>query len=99
MAAESDNLVLILLREIRADIARIFQKLEQHDRRFDKVDKDFDTFKYQLTHTFGLAGMANLQSQQADAKADAVLERQMRLEAMVSDMDRRLKRIEEPSGA
>ena len=92
MAAESDNLVLVHLREIRADIERIFQKL-------DKLDKDFDTFKYQLTHTFGLAGMANLQAQQADTKADAVLERQMRMESLLSDMDRRLKRIEEPSGA
>ena len=95
MAAESDNLVLVQLREMRVDIGRIFQKLE----KLDKLDKDFDTFKYQLTHTFGLAGMANLQSQQVDAKADAVLERQMRLEAKVSEMDRRLKRVEEPSGA
>lgn len=80
MADEPDNLVLRMLREIRA-------KLDDHDKRFDRLDKRFDDhdksmelFRFQPTHTFGLAGMANLQAQQADAKADETAARQKRLD-------------------
>lgn len=96
MAREPDNLVLAQLREIRADIGQIKTKLEEHDRRFDKLDKDNETFKYQLTHTFGLAGMANLQSQLAREKADEALERQKRMDAQFAEIERRLTTVEEP---
>ncbi len=73
MADKPDNLVLRMLREIRA-------KLDGHDKRFDDHDKSMELFRFQPTHTFGLAGMANLQAQQADAKADETAARQKRLD-------------------
>jgi hypothetical protein len=101
MAKEPDNLVLVLVREMRTEMGERFdasdRRFEALEKRFDKIDKDFETFKYQLTHIFGLSGMGNLHARQADEKADAVVDRQARLEAKVDDIDRRLKRVEEPA--
>ena len=96
MAREPDNLVLMQLREIRGGLDQISSKLEEHDRRFDKIDKDNETFKFQLTHTFGLAGMANLQSQLAQERADEALERQKRMDSHFAEVERRLGKVEEP---
>lgn len=96
MAREPDNLVLTQLREIRGGLDQIRSKLEEHDRRFDKIEKDIETFKFQPTHTFGLAGMANLQSQLAQEKADEALERQKRMDAHFAEIERRLGKVEEP---
>ena len=95
MASEMDNLVLVQLREIRAQIGSLDGKVSKLDTKISDLGREFDTFKYQLTHTFGLAGMANLHAQQADGKADTVANRQTRLELQVSDLDRRLRQVEE----
>ena len=62
MADEPDNLVLRLLREIRGELGDVRRKLDDHDKRFDRLDSKLDLMQLQLTHTFGLAGMANLQA-------------------------------------
>jgi tetrahydromethanopterin S-methyltransferase subunit G len=90
MAIEPDNLVLIQLREIRSKLNR----LDTIETKLDKSNTDNETFKYQLTHTFGLAGMANLQAQHADAKVDDALERQKRTEVELAEIKRRLDRVE-----
>lgn len=95
MAREPDNLVLAQLREIRVDIGQIKTKLDKVEAKVDKLDKDNETFKYQLTHTFGLAGMASLQSQLAQDKADEALERQKRMDANFAEIERRLSKVEE----
>ena len=43
-------------------------ELDEHDKRFDNIDKGREAFQVQLTHTFGLAGLANLQAQHVDAR-------------------------------
>ena len=92
----SRNLVSAQLREIRADIRQVKAKLDKLDTKVDKLDKDNETFKYQLTHTFGLAGMANLQPQLAQEKADEALARQKRMDEQFAEIERRLTNVEEP---
>ena len=94
MTEETENLVLVHLREIRA-------KLESHDVRFsglearlDKMDKGFETLRFQLTHTFGLAGMANTQALRADERADDAITLQKRTAERLSDVESRVRVLE-----
>jgi hypothetical protein len=59
MTREPDNLVLQLLRDIRATRNMHTAKFVEIDKRFDSIDKRFDTLTSQVTYTFGIAGMAN----------------------------------------
>ncbi|TXM75550.1 hypothetical protein FV218_08355 [Methylobacterium sp. WL69] len=47
--AEPQDTILPLLREIRADLKagfdRVDRKLEQHDARFDKLERRFDNLR------------------------------------------------------
>lgn len=47
--AEPQDMILPLLREIRADLKagfdRVDRKLEQHDARFDKLERRFDNLR------------------------------------------------------
>lgn len=95
MAVESDNLVLAHLREIRADIGQMKSKLEDHDRRFDGLDKTLETIKFQMTYTYGTAGIANVNSIGAEAKADAALKRQVDFELDMAAVKQRLVALEE----
>ena len=95
MASEPDNLVLTLLREMRSDIAGIKTTLTEHDRRFDLLDKKLDEHHYLMTHTFGVAGMANVQTGLVDARVDELAARQKASEAKQAELERRLARVEE----
>jgi DNA anti-recombination protein RmuC len=68
MIEETENLVLIHLREVRAKLEGFDTRFGGVEARLDKMDKDFETLRFQLTHTFG---MANTQALRADEKADA----------------------------
>ena len=73
MADEPDNLVLVHLREIRA-------KLEEHDRRFDKLDKRLDDTHETAIFGVGLAAMAN-------HKLDRLADRTELLEGRVAKLE------------
>ena len=90
MTEETENLVLIQLRDIRA-------KLETFEARFDKIDKDHDTFRFQLTHTFGIAGIANTQAYRADEKADDAPTLHQRMNEYMAEAERRVRRLEDAS--
>ena len=42
MADQPDNLTIQILREIQSDLGRVNQKLEDHDRRFDRMQAQID---------------------------------------------------------
>jgi uncharacterized protein YdcH (DUF465 family) len=75
MAKDPENLLLVQLREIRAELERMSTKLEAHDKRFDKIDERFDGLDHKLTHVFGFAAMASLGSKHAETKVSDVAER------------------------
>jgi hypothetical protein len=98
MANETDNLILTQLREIRAQL----NKLDEHDKRFDAIDRRFDgidktleTLKFQMTYTYGAAGLAGVNSLGAEAKADAALKRLDANDNDLAEVKRRLKALED----
>jgi hypothetical protein len=95
MAREPDNLVLTLLREMRADMTEIKATLSGHDRRFDALEKKFDDHQYLMTHTFGIAGLANVQTGLVDARVNELANRQKASETKQAELERRLARVEE----
>ena len=95
MAREPDNLVLTLLREIRATLVDHSKLLMEHSAQLVDLDKKFDEQKYFMTHTFGVAGMANVQSGLVDSKVEQLAARQKACEAKQAELERRLARVEE----
>ena len=94
MPDEPDNLVLRLLREIRSKQDEHSAKMEDHDKRFDRLDRRLGPMQFQLTHTFGLAGMSNLQAQRTDERVEQVEERQKRFDEMIAEFRRRVAEME-----
>ncbi len=52
MADESDNLVLRLLREIRAGQEAMQARLDSHERRFDSIERGISDFRQQVEAAF-----------------------------------------------
>jgi chromosome segregation ATPase len=96
MAADLDNVVLSHLRDIRSDIAKMANKLDSHNTRFDKLDNRLDPHETKITNALRFAAMANLGAQNAEASVLEVAERQKQLEQRMADFDKRLKLIENP---
>ena len=85
---EPDNLVLQMLREIRATQQEHSEKFKQIDvrfkeidARFDHVDKELEEVKFQVTYGLGVSSINHL-------KACEVGHR-------MTEFDQRLKRLEE----
>ena len=84
MANEPDNLVLVMLREIRV-------KQDAMQETLSKLDKGFETFKFQLTHAFGLASMANLQSLHTETKLEEIKARQKQMAAAFKKLEEEVR--------
>jgi hypothetical protein len=95
MASEPDNLVLQLLREIRATLDVHTTKLLEHDKRFDGVDKRLDTLTSQVTYAFGMAGMANTHVGLVENRVDELTDWKKQVERKQAELERRLARVEE----
>lgn len=76
MAKEPDNLVLRMLREIRAT-------LDKHEPRFDKIDKKLDDMSASLTMALGLSLHANVRHENVQQRLDALEQRVQKLEERV----------------
>jgi hypothetical protein len=95
MANETDNLILAQLREIRATLTDHGKRFDAIDRRFDGIDKTLETLKFQMTYTYGAAGLAGVNSIGAESKADAALKRLDANDNDLADVKRRLKALED----
>ena len=91
MADETEHLVLVQLREIRVKL----EALDRLENRMEKIEKGFETVRFQLTHTFGLAGMANTQAMRADEKADDAVTLYKRADERLHDVERRVRVLED----
>ncbi|MAU95112.1 MAG: hypothetical protein CMP81_04350 [Fulvimarina sp.] len=80
MADEPDNLVLQLLREIRADIGEVKLTFSKHSKRFDRVDQRLEEVHETLYTAAGAAVHANV-------RHDTVAERLKTLEERVSRLE------------
>lgn len=92
--ADPDNLVLTHLQQIRADIAEMTVKLDEHGKRFDKLDGRLGPHDTKINNALRFAAMANLGAQNAEARVLEVVERQDRLEKRLEEVNDRLRLIE-----
>jgi hypothetical protein len=67
MAGEPDNLVLVQLREIRATQDEIRATQQQHTKRFDNGDKQFEELRGFVLHALGLGSMNTITNERPDA--------------------------------
>jgi hypothetical protein len=91
MAEEPVDLILVLLREIRAKLDAHDKRFDEHDHRFDEHDKRFDRLDQRLdemrlyvNHALGLGTVAGLKDQEMDVRVGA--------------LERRLKAVEDKVG-
>jgi hypothetical protein len=97
MAQEPDNLVLIQLREMRAQLngmtgqlQAITAKLEEHDRRFDD-------FQRLANHALGLGMVNQNRTRESEARHDFADTWQRRAGERFDRIERRLAKVEEKS--
>jgi hypothetical protein len=72
MAKEPDNLVLKMLREIRATLGKHEQRFAKIDGRFDKVDKTLGGMSGSLACALGFPMQANLRHEGVQTPLDAL---------------------------
>ncbi|MBA3446718.1 MAG: hypothetical protein H0T56_03755 [Pseudaminobacter sp.] len=80
MAEDSTSLILLLLREIRATQHDHTNTFEQHDKRFDSLDKKIEDWQETTATAVGLATHANLRNHDIEAKLAELAARLDRLE-------------------
>jgi len=74
------------LRDIRATLA-------DHSTRFDRLEKGFD--RLFVRHALGLGATTELKTRELDGRQDQSEARHKRMDERVSDIERRLARVEE----
>ena len=80
MAEEPDNILLRLLRDIRAKQDDHDKRFDAHDRRFDDLEKAIEDWKETTATGVGFAAHANIRTEA--------------LEKEIADLKRRMDRIE-----
>jgi hypothetical protein len=68
MAKEPDDLVLRLLREIRAKQDEHSRLLEDHTAQFAHLEARFDDFNREMTYALGLGTRALVKDKEQDAR-------------------------------
>ncbi len=95
MADEPDNLVLVQLRDIRGKLDKIDDKLQEHDRRFDRLDKHADAMRQYVSHALGLGAMNEMKAREMDARLEMGEALSKQIDERFKDIERRLTKVEE----
>src|SRR5262245_22377822 len=98
MADDLDHLVVAHLRDIHAQLQGISAKLEEHDRRFDPIDKRLDGSQYIVEHAPGPATMNQLKVRQLEARHDASGAWQRCMNKRLDQIERHLAKVQERAG-
>lgn len=80
MAAEPDNLVLKMLREMRDILDDHTKRFEAHDRRFDELHKAIEDWQETTSTGAGFAMHANIRTQALEKEVAEPKRRMDRLE-------------------
>jgi hypothetical protein len=70
VADEADNLVLVHLREMRAEMTEIRAKLDTHDSRFDAIEKRLGDVYEASIFSVGVAVMTSRKLEQITDRLD-----------------------------
>lgn len=95
MENELDNLVVAHLREIHAELQGITAKLEEHDGRFDRIEKRVDGSYQMVSHTLSVATLSQLKTRALETRHDTSEAWQRRMEERLDGLERRLTKVEE----
>jgi hypothetical protein len=82
---------------MRGQLQGITAKLEEHDRRFDQIDKRMDDFHLLVNHALGLGTMNQHKARELEAPHDLADTWQRRVEDRFDQIERRLAKVEEAS--
>ena len=81
MAQEPDSMVPRMLQEIQETLREVHDKVFDHDRRFDAIEKRLDEWQETTATSLGLAAHANIRNQH--------------IEEELADLKRRIERLEQ----
>jgi tetrahydromethanopterin S-methyltransferase subunit G len=94
MSREPDNLVLTLLREVRSrvdSVDRKLDKLDEHDRRFDALDKRLEDVAFNVRYAVGIGAVAEVKVREFALSVEADRRRD---EGRIAAIEARLARVE-----
>jgi hypothetical protein len=98
MGSDTDQLVVVHLREMHAQLQGVSTKLEEHDRRFDRMDGSLDGFRPLVEHTLSMAALSQSKVGRLEAHRDAAGAWQKRTDERLDEIERRLAGVEEKLG-
>ncbi|BBE70741.1 hypothetical protein [Oharaeibacter diazotrophicus] len=84
MGEEPDNIVLKLLREMRAEQIEQGRKIDRLENRFDRMDKRFDELRHSVLYALGLGTSAGLRADEQEAKVDEIEARLNKIEELLT---------------
>jgi uncharacterized coiled-coil DUF342 family protein len=93
---EPENLVLRLLREIRAEVAEIRTKQNEHDEQFKELRQEIEQMKTQMVFALGTATSVHIRTNELEAWRIEAERKQRDAEAWMDDIQRRLKQDPHP---
>ena len=100
MADEPESHTLRLLRDIRAkveELGAVRAKLDEHDKRFDRLDKQGDEMRQYVSYALGVGAMHGIKLREVDARQEEQVARDKRMDDLMAEIERRLKKVEEPA--
>jgi serine/threonine protein kinase HipA of HipAB toxin-antitoxin module len=80
VAEEPTDIVLTLLREIRAEQGKQLESFDRHSRRFDTLDTRLDLLQETLVYARGLAAHGQVRHDIADKRMEVLEARVAKLE-------------------
>ena len=92
MTSDVENLILVHLRELRGQIGGMDQRLDRFERRFDTMEARFDELRGYVSFALG-------QGQMNFLKGNELEELTRSHAARFAEIERRLTRVEEQTGA
>jgi ABC-type Fe3+-citrate transport system substrate-binding protein len=93
---QPENLVLHLLREIRAKQDEHDRRFSEHDKHFKDMRKDIEDMKTQIVFALGTTTSNHLRTSELEAWRAEAERRQRDVEALMDDIHRRLKQDPHP---
>jgi hypothetical protein len=87
MADEPEDLTLKMLRGIR-------EKLDAHDKRFDRLEKLLEDVRSQITYALGIGTANHIRANELEAGQEEAERWRERMDAMLTDMRARIIAME-----
>jgi tetrahydromethanopterin S-methyltransferase subunit G len=99
MPSDVDSLVVAHLREIHAELQGIRTRLDEHDRRLDRVGSAVEGLRPVVEHTLSLVTMSQIGLGKVESHHDAVEAWQRGANQRLDWIERRLSSLAQKLGA